>query len=132
MNNLKQLALGCLNFECQMGAFPQGNTAEDGFPNGGNTSWMFLALGYNEQSALYDRIVAAGSLSNAVAQGILPSCMPLARCPSDGWDRSNCRLHNYIGSTGPQCNNPPGGYDSPFQLHCNGEVEPHGGTPTVP
>ena len=129
LNNLKQLSLGCLNFESAMGVFPQGNTASSGFPNGGNTSWMFLALRYTEQSGLYDQVVAAGSLDNAVAQGILPALMPLARCPSDGWDRSDGRLHNYIGNTGPQCNNPPGGYDSPFQMHCNGQV---GSGQTVP
>ena len=30
-------------------------------------------------------------------------------------------LHNYVASSGPQCNNPPGGAcASPFQLYCNG------------
>jgi prepilin-type N-terminal cleavage/methylation domain-containing protein/prepilin-type processing-associated H-X9-DG protein len=129
INHLKQLALGCLNFEATMKTFPRGNAATGTFPNGGNTSWMFQALAYTEQSGLYDQVVAAGSLRNAVAQGILPVRMPLARCPSDGWELDDGRLHNYVGSTGPQCNNPSGGCASPFQLHCNGEV---GSGATVP
>ena len=35
--------------------------------------------------------------------------MPLARCPSDGWELQDGRLFNYVASTGPQCNNPSGG-----------------------
>jgi prepilin-type N-terminal cleavage/methylation domain-containing protein/prepilin-type processing-associated H-X9-DG protein len=122
LNNLKQLALGCLNFESAKGALPRGNAPSGTFPDGGNTSWMFQALAYTEQSSLYNQVVATGSLANAVSQGVLPARTPLARCPSDGWQLSDGRLHNYVGSTGPQCNNPPGGCDSPFQMHCNGQV----------
>jgi len=129
LNNLKQLALGCLNFESTMGEFPRGNSPTGTFPNGGNTSWMFQALAYTEQSGLYEKVVEAGSLSNAVSQSILPARLPMARCPSDGWQRRDGRLHNYVGNTGPQCNNPPNGYDSPFQLHCNGQVSSGRGVP---
>lgn len=129
LNNLKQLALGCLNFESANGNFPQGNATDGEFPNGGNVSWMFQALAYTEQSSLYEKIAEADSLSDAVAKGILPASTPLARCPSDNWQASDARLHNYVGCTGPQCNNPPGGYDSPFQLHCNGEVASGTGVP---
>jgi len=122
LNNLKQLALGCLNFESTKGAFPRGNAVSGTFPDGDNTSWMFQALAYTEQSSLYQQVVATGSLANAVSQGVLPARTPLARCPSDGWQLTDARLHNYVGCTGPQCNNPPGGCDSPFQLHCNGQV----------
>ena len=129
LNNLKQLAFGCLNFESAMGALPRGNAATGTFPDGGNTSWMFQALAYTEQRGLHKQVVAAGSLANAVAQGILPARMPLARCPSDGFELRDGRLHNYVGCTGPQCNNPSGGCASPFQVHCNGQV---GSGPTVP
>ena len=81
LNHLKQLALGCLNFESTMGTFPRGNAATGDFPNGGNTSWMFQALAFTEESGLYDRIVDAGSLSRAVQTGILPIHLPMARCP---------------------------------------------------
>lgn len=128
-NNLKQLALGCLNFESLKGAFPRGNAPTGNFPDGGNTSWMFQALGFTENTNLYDQIVATGSLINAYNQNILPVRLPMARCPSDGWDPSdlavdgqplnNGRLHNYVGCSGPQCNNPFTGCGSPFQENCN-------------
>ena len=119
-NNLKQLALGCLNFESANGALPRGNAATGPFPDGGNTSWMFQALGYTEQNNLYNQVVASGSLANAVNQGILPARTPLSRCPSDGYQLQDGRLFNYVGNTGPQCNNASGGCGSPFQLYCNG------------
>jgi prepilin-type N-terminal cleavage/methylation domain-containing protein/prepilin-type processing-associated H-X9-DG protein len=122
LNNLKQLALGCLHFEATNLTFPRGNAATGTFPDGGNTSWMFQALAYTEQNALYQQVVAARSLTNAVNQGILPARTPLSRCPSDGWELQDGRLFNYVASTGPQCNNPSGGCDSPFQRHCNGQV----------
>jgi len=128
-NRLKQLSVACRSFESRWGAFPRGNTPGGRFPEGGNTSWLFHALAYTEESGLYQQIVDAGSLQNAVDQGILPARLSLARCPSDGWQLRDGRLHNYVGSTGPTCNNPPGGYDSPFQLHCNGEVSSGRGVP---
>jgi len=128
-NKLKQLALGCLNFEAAHRAFPRGNAATGTFPDGGNTSWMFQALGFTEQDALHNQVVNAGSLTNAVNQGILPARTPLSRCPSDGWQLQDGRLFNYVGCTGPQCNNPSGGCGSPFQLYCNGQV---GSGATVP
>ena len=136
-NNLKQLALGCINFESAMGAFPRGNAIDGTFPNGpgekdgylGGPSWLFQVLLYTEQSNIYDIVVATGSLEKAVSQGFLPAYLAMARCPSDGWERYDGRYHNYVGSSGPQCNTPPRGYDAPFQLHCNGEVSDSGGVP---
>jgi len=130
-NNLKQLALGCHNFEVSRGYFPRGNNAQPNaiFPEGGNTSWLFVALGYIEQDALYQQVVGAGSLNNAVTRGILPKKHPLVRCPSDGFQAGNQRLCSYIASTGPTCNNPPSGCPAPFQLHCNGQI---GSGATIP
>jgi prepilin-type N-terminal cleavage/methylation domain-containing protein/prepilin-type processing-associated H-X9-DG protein len=128
-NNLKQLALGCLNFESANGSFPRGNAATGTFPDGGNTSWMFQALGFTEQTGLYQQVLAAGSLANAVTQNILPARVPLSRCPSDGYELRDGRLFSYVASTGPQCNNPSSGCGSPFQIHCNGQV---GSGTTVP
>ncbi|MSR31413.1 MAG: DUF1559 domain-containing protein [Gemmataceae bacterium] len=119
-NSLKQLALGCMNFESTHREFPRGNAPTGTFPNGGNTSWMFQALNYTEQNPLYTQIVASGSLANAVTQRILPRGMPLSRCPSDTWELHDGRLFGYIASTGPQCNNPPTACSNPFQKNCNG------------
>ena len=128
-NNLHQLSLGCLNYEAARGALPRGNAQTGTFPDGGNASWMFQALGFTEQNPLYTQIVNAGSLGNAVNQGILPKRTPLSRCPSDSWVLQDERLFNYVASTGPQCNNPSGGCPSPFQLYCNGQVGSGGTVP---
>jgi prepilin-type N-terminal cleavage/methylation domain-containing protein len=121
-NHLKQFALGCINFEAVRGYVPKGSYATGTFPEGGGVSWMFVALGHIEQGNLYDRVVAAGSLNNAVLQGILPAKIPIIRCPSDVFERSEPKHSSYVGSTGPTCNNPPSGCPAPFQLHCNGQI----------
>jgi prepilin-type processing-associated H-X9-DG protein len=121
-NHLKQFALGCLNFETTRGHVPKGSYATGTFPEGGGVSWMFVALGYIEQGNLYDRVVAAGSLNNAVTQRVLPATLKIIRCPSDQFERGNYLHSNYVGSTGPTCNNPPAGCPAPFQLHCNGQI----------
>ncbi len=128
LNNLKQLALGCVNYESAKKMFPRGNNpaptvaANRRWPEDGNTSWMFQALAYTEQDGFYDQIVQSGSLANAVTQAILPRKLPFTRCPSENWEPQDGRLSNYIGSSGPQCNNPSGGCNSPFQLYCNAQV----------
>jgi prepilin-type N-terminal cleavage/methylation domain-containing protein len=121
-NHLKQLALGCHNFETSRGHIPKGNYATGTFPEGGNVSWLFVALGYIEQGSLYEQVVAAGNLTNAVNRGILPAGPKIIRCPSDTFERNNARHSSYVGSTGPTCNNPPAGCPAPFQLHCNGQI----------
>ena len=70
-NNLKQLALGCHNYESTRKFFPRGNnaaaiSAQNPFPEGGNASWLFISLGYVDQSGLYDQVLGAGNLTNAV------------------------------------------------------------------
>jgi len=125
VNHQKQLALGCINFENQRGYVPKGNYATGTFPEGGNVSWLFVSLGYIEAGSLYDQVVGSGSLTNAINRGILPAAPKIIRCPSDSFERSNPRHSSYIGSTGPNCNNPPSGCPAPFQLHCNGQVMTH-------
>jgi len=137
-NNLKQLALGVINYESARKEYPRGNAPTGNFPDGDRASWMLQALEYTEQNALFMQIVRAGNLANAVTQGILPRAIPLSRCPSDNWELRDGRLCNYIASTGPQCNNPSGGCNSPFQIYCNGQVGSGGtvppplATPTYP
>jgi prepilin-type N-terminal cleavage/methylation domain-containing protein/prepilin-type processing-associated H-X9-DG protein len=128
-NHLRQFALGCLNFETSRGHIPKGNYATGTFPEGGNVSWMFVSLGYFESGTLYDQVVGAGSLTNAANRGILPATMKIIRCPSDVFERGQKTHSNYVGSTGPTCNNPPAGCPAPFQIHCNGQI---GSGATIP
>lgn len=122
------VALGCHNRESSRKFFPRGNNAQPGarFPEGGNTRWLFVSLGYIEQGSLYNQIVDRGSLGAAVTAGLLPVRHPLVRCPSDGFGTGSTpeelRLCSYVASTGPTCNNPPGGCPNPFQIHCNGTI----------
>lgn len=130
-NNLKQLALACANFEVAKGTYPRGTAKTGNFPDGGGTSWRFLVLSYTEENSLYDQVVAAGSLSNAVARGVLPACLPTGRCPSDAWDLGNGELHNYVGCIGPQCNKPSLDCPGPFQMHCNGQLSSSNPPPAI-
>jgi prepilin-type N-terminal cleavage/methylation domain-containing protein/prepilin-type processing-associated H-X9-DG protein len=135
-NNLKQLALGCINYESNYKIFPRGNEypASANFSTGDNgASWVFVSLPYMEQTALYTQVREAGTLGNALAKGIIPRVLPFTRCPSDNWDPTNGLLCNYVGSSGSQCNNTPSGNcDTPiFQKYCNGQNENQTG-PAVP
>src|SRR5262245_32385280 len=84
-NNLKQIALGCINYESAYGHYPR-NLTGGSFPTGGNQSWLFQALGFTEDNNLYNQVLAAGSFANARAAGILPARTKLNRWPSDGFD----------------------------------------------
>jgi prepilin-type N-terminal cleavage/methylation domain-containing protein len=129
VNHLRQWTLGCLNFENTRGYMPKGNYATGTFPEGGNVSWMFVALGHIEQNALYEQVVSLGSTTKAVTNGILPAKIKIIRCPSDQFELGNARHSSYVGSTGPTCNNPPSGCPAPFQLNCNGQI---GSGATIP
>src|SRR5207302_1188907 len=86
-------------------------------------SWLYVILPFMDQGPLHDRIVAQGTLDAAVTNKVVTGIMPFQRCPADGYDVSNPLLCNYIGSSGPQCNNPPAGNcNTPiFQPYCNGD-----------
>jgi prepilin-type N-terminal cleavage/methylation domain-containing protein/prepilin-type processing-associated H-X9-DG protein len=122
-NNLKQIALGCINYESAHGHYPR-NLHGGSFPTGGNQSWLFQALGYTEDNNLYNQVLAAGSFANARTQRILPASTKLTRCPSDGYELQDGKYCNYVASVGPQCNNPAPGCPAPFQIHCNGQIGP--------
>jgi prepilin-type N-terminal cleavage/methylation domain-containing protein/prepilin-type processing-associated H-X9-DG protein len=130
-NNLKQLALACVNYENQFKMIPRGNAVpvSSSFANGDNgASWMFMVLPYIEQAGLYDRVRSTGSLNNALTAGIIPGGrQPTQRCPSDGWQSDNGLFSSYVGSSGPQCNNPPSGNCTTFifQKYCNGQNVVH-------
>ncbi len=129
-NNLKQLALACMNYEGVYKRFPKGNGSGAApsalFSNSdGGASWLFMVLPYMEQEPLYSAVVRAGSIQAAanLTPPLLPAVLPFTRCPSDGYDISNGNLCNYVGSQGPQCNAYPAGCSSPFQLYCNGQPD---------
>jgi prepilin-type N-terminal cleavage/methylation domain-containing protein/prepilin-type processing-associated H-X9-DG protein len=122
-NNLKQIALGCINFESANGTYPQGSAAGGTLATGGgNMSWLFQCLLYTEQKAFYEAVVGQGTFATAVTNGVLPARMALSRCPSDGWELQDGKYCNYVASVGPQCNNPPAGCTGMFQIHCNGDL----------
>jgi prepilin-type N-terminal cleavage/methylation domain-containing protein/prepilin-type processing-associated H-X9-DG protein len=124
-NNVKQWALAVLAFESTTKAFPAGNIpSADPLPNGGGTSWMFRILPFTDNTGLFNQVVAAGSLGNAVTQGYLPARTSLTRCPSDSFELQDGKFSNYVGSTGPQCNCPIGNCPSPFEKFCNGQGDP--------
>jgi len=127
-NRLKQLALACINYENAYKHYPRGNEypASATFSTGDNgASWLFVILPYTDQEPFYEQVLAAGTMANAFATGIAPPApLPLTRCPADSFDSGNGLLCNYVGSSGPQCNNPPttGGCNTPiFQQYCNGD-----------
>jgi prepilin-type N-terminal cleavage/methylation domain-containing protein/prepilin-type processing-associated H-X9-DG protein len=131
-NNLKQLALAVINFESVNAFYPRGNApSSSSFQTGDNgASWMFMSLPYAEQDNLYQQVRNSGSLQNAVNAKILPAVLPFGRCPSDYFDLGNGFYCNYVGSSGPQCNNAPTGFPAPFQQYCNGQNVPgSGGVP---
>jgi prepilin-type N-terminal cleavage/methylation domain-containing protein/prepilin-type processing-associated H-X9-DG protein len=134
-NTLKQLALACIQYESVHQAFPCGNApSASHFTTGNNgASWLFMVLPYVEQENLYNQVRAKGTLAAAYSALIIPKVLPITRCPSDPWDLSNGALCNYVGSSGPQCNNTPtGNCDTPiFAKYCNGAPE-NQSQPAVP
>jgi prepilin-type N-terminal cleavage/methylation domain-containing protein/prepilin-type processing-associated H-X9-DG protein len=121
-NNLKQIALGVLDYECQFGMFPisiahyqESNWAGDG--NG--LSWMAGILPFVEQQGLFSSINFAGPVSNNLGmlrpenRTVIKTALPLYYCPSDqsvGVMKTNVWLvqagipfatTNYAGVLGP-------------------------------
>ncbi len=95
-NNLKQLALACMNFESATGTLPYDCSPEGGNSStwgmgGTNWSWIAHALPYIEQAPLYNSIAALGggnsidnvTLQTAYNNGYLSTNMKSLLCPSD-------------------------------------------------
>jgi prepilin-type N-terminal cleavage/methylation domain-containing protein len=135
-NNLKQLALACNAYESAYKIFPRGNEypASANFTTGDNgASWLFVCLPYMEQQGLYTQVRAQGTIAAALTAKVIPVVLPFTRCPSDSFDLTNGIYCNYVGSSGPQCNNTPtGNCDTPiFQKYCNGANQNQSG-PAIP
>jgi prepilin-type N-terminal cleavage/methylation domain-containing protein len=117
-NNLKQLSLGCLNYEQQFRAFPPSSCWSDMVPgktvsasmyaenqNNLRENWVILILPFIEQQSLYNafnRALPTNHADNALARGTQLSVM---LCPSDGFNRTK-----YDGTKGNQTSNNGAGW----------------------
>ncbi|NLF08011.1 MAG: DUF1559 domain-containing protein [Pirellulaceae bacterium] len=89
-NNLKQLALGCLNHEQQHGFFPTGGWGrfwlgdpDRGFDRGQPGGWTYNVLPFIEQQALHD--IAKGldpALKSAKTAVLAQTPLSIFHCPS--------------------------------------------------
>jgi prepilin-type N-terminal cleavage/methylation domain-containing protein len=126
-NNLKQLALGVIQFEQANGYYPpggeNGNTRDkdqkyvEGCAGGagGNWAnnwgtWIMWILPYIEHSSIFDQIPLRDGKPAPVIRYITSrpdKTMPvigMLKCPSDGYERDRA-YSNYTGSNGPECHN---------------------------
>jgi prepilin-type N-terminal cleavage/methylation domain-containing protein/prepilin-type processing-associated H-X9-DG protein len=138
VNNLKQLALGCHMYQdVNKGVFPPGGLGHwaSGDDRG---SWLVYILSYIEQDNLAKAIGPLNinnSVGEAVKRHVLPTRVPLFRCPSDDWD-FEAPVSNYVGSVGPQCLGANCG-GTAFDIYCRPPADwnwgytqspPHGNT----
>jgi prepilin-type N-terminal cleavage/methylation domain-containing protein len=93
LNNLKQIGLGCLNFQSANGAFPTAggaveqffNTAELAKPAYGyeGAGWMYQILPYIEQQTLYNLRRGDGALNAGFQKtDLIEKPVPVYNCPS--------------------------------------------------
>jgi prepilin-type N-terminal cleavage/methylation domain-containing protein/prepilin-type processing-associated H-X9-DG protein len=101
-NNLKQLALGCMNYESARGTLPPGDS-----PGGSRGTWQVAVLPYVEQQALFDLYQgyndSTGPAYNAAANlPVVQTTMKGFTCPSDPQAGKNpvgttlITKHNYL------------------------------------
>jgi prepilin-type N-terminal cleavage/methylation domain-containing protein/prepilin-type processing-associated H-X9-DG protein len=121
-NNLKQIALGVLDYESQFGMFPISiaHYQESNWPGDGNgLSWMVGILPFVEQQGLFNSINFRGRVSDNLGmlrpenRTVIKTALPLYYCPSDqsvGVMKTNVWLvppdvpfatTNYAGVLGP-------------------------------
>ncbi len=84
MNNVRQLALGTMNYESARGHLPPGITGSNVRPHG-SQSWLQGLLPYVEQLAVYDQAIADYQNSPSPFSGHLGmrTVIPLFQCPSE-------------------------------------------------
>lgn len=93
LNNLRQLGLGCLNFQSSAGAFPTAGGAVEQFFNSAElskpaygyegASWMYQILPFIEQQNLYNlRRGNGGASAGFVATGLAEKPVSVFNCPS--------------------------------------------------
>jgi len=99
-NNLKQLGLGCLNYENQQKSFPPASVWADLWPGRNSTdidvqnqsnlreTWAILILPFIEQQALYNAFNRAFPINADVNAGPRSTEIPIMLCPSDSFNRT--------------------------------------------
>jgi prepilin-type processing-associated H-X9-DG protein len=104
INNLKQLALACHNYESANGSFPMGRNNQMYISTNGvfqtyADGWGFLAelLQFTEQSSLYNAINQSLGPYQLRNYTVINTAINLFWCPSDG-DIQNLRFFN-LGNT---------------------------------
>jgi prepilin-type N-terminal cleavage/methylation domain-containing protein/prepilin-type processing-associated H-X9-DG protein len=112
-NNLRQLALGLLNYESQLKKYPYGSSYRQPDKSGG---WIAFTLPFFDQAALFQRFDFGVHLSDPKNAAALTIQVPTLLCPSDPQSSepfltSRCvcctsgpfRSHvtSYLGSMGP-------------------------------
>lgn len=83
-NNIKQLALACLNYESSTGSFPYGNAYGGGTNIRAAPSWIALSLPYFEQKTLYDKFDFTQLMDHANNDQGMAAIVKTLICPSDG------------------------------------------------
>lgn len=80
VNNLKQIALGLLNYQSTFGEFPPAYTADDE----GNRlhSWRTMILPYIEQVGLHKRVDFGRPWNDPANKAALDTVVPVYVCPS--------------------------------------------------
>ncbi|VTS06647.1 DUF1559 domain-containing protein [Tuwongella immobilis] len=99
-NNLKQLVLGCHNYQDSFSALPPGwATNQLTAPNPGWT-WGSLTLPFIEQAALFQQLnpLPTSNMPTAAAQPLLQQSLSVHTCPSDSGQRLNVAYANYAKS----------------------------------
>jgi prepilin-type N-terminal cleavage/methylation domain-containing protein len=93
LNNLRQIAIGCHNFQTANGAFPTAGGAVEQFFNPAElskpaygyegASWMYQILPFIEQQVLYNlRRGDGGANAGFVQTGLCEEPVPIFNCPS--------------------------------------------------
>ena len=83
-NNLKQLALGCINFESVAGHYPQSVTPGPCCATQSYESWTIVILTFMEEQGLYDQYNLELPNEHPDNAFVRESLVATHICPSDG------------------------------------------------
>jgi len=111
-NNVKQLALGCLNHLATQGYYPLNGinwrrkaNPNDGYGHTQGSGWHYNILAFVEQQALRDLGLGSSQAAQIVASQVVPTVVPLFICPSRGGgsvpkDNTTFARSDYAGNSG--------------------------------